>query len=236
VENASNTTTIIGSDVELEGPVLRFAGPVHVHGSVLGDVDVDGELVVGSGGSIVGDVRARSAQVAGRLKGDIACSRFDILTTGSIEGVIRADRWSVEPGAVIEAEFVHARRSEFAARAREMERSYAAALKVASELSGKEYRPSDDFLRWAQRLITAAKPESGEIAEKTESGEAGGHGDGSAAGRFADTETVGRLAWSKSVDDPRGKRIWPRQDGDEAPDLFDREGSERGRQGDPGVK
>lgn len=236
MENASNTTTIIGSDVELEGPVLRFAGPVHVLGSVVGDVVIAGELVVGTGGSIVGDVRARSAQVGGLLKGDIECSRFDILSTGSIEGVIRAERWSVEPGAVIQAEFVHAKRSEFAASASEVERAYAAALKLASELSGNEYRPSDDFLAWAKRLDTATKPRSDEIAEKTESGEVGGHGDGSAAGRFADTETVGRLAWSKSVDDPRSKRIWPRQDEDEAPDLFNREGSEQGRPGDPGVK
>ena len=175
--NDAGSTTILGSDVALVADVIRFDGDVHVYGSIVGDVHVANQLVIAEGGSVDGDVHAGSAQVGGRLIGDVTCGRFDIKGAGSVVGVIRADRWSMEPGAVVEAEFVHEDRVQTTKEVPGLKAAYLAALNVASNASGTETGPSTQYLEWAERL----SPDPG------------------TSRKFADPEAVGRAAWSKSA-------------------------------------
>ena len=195
--NDAGSTTILGSDVALVGDVIRFDGDVHVYGSIVGDVQVANQLVIAEGGSVDGDVHAGSAQVGGRLNGDVTCGRFDIKGAGSVVGVIRADRWSMEPGAVVEAEFVHEDRGRMTEEVPRLKAAYLAALGVAANASGTETVPSTQYREWAERLSPDTK----------------------SSGKFADASTVGRAAWSKSVgSESRNKASGA---GNAGVDLFD---------------
>ena len=197
MNNSAGLTTILGPDVQLSGKVLRFAGDVHLYGAVDGDIDVEAGLVVAEGGSIDGDVEAESAQIGGTLTGDIRCERIDIKRTGVVTGVIYATRWSMEQGAVIEAEFVHANRAELIRRVPELEEAYLAALKHAGAMGGTEPEPSEAYLAWSRRLAD---------------------GPGSRS-KFADKGSVGRAAWSKGVGDEAMRKRNP--GGPDGGDLFE---------------
>lgn len=184
MEQPTDSTTILGRDVTVEGRDLRFPGSLHVFGSVVGDVDVGSTLLIGEGGAIRGNVLAGRAQISGKLNGDVECDHFELRRTGSVDGAIRAERWSVEQGAVIEAEFVHEQREEFARAVPALEEEYKNALRNASELAGKEYAPSEDYTAWSSRLKASANtPKAASRRRK----------------RHADPEAVGRMGWSKSV-------------------------------------
>jgi cytoskeletal protein CcmA (bactofilin family) len=205
MEQLVNSTTILGPDVTVAGETLRFPGSLHVYGSVVGDVEVGSTLLIGEGGAIDGDVQAAVAQVSGRLKGSVECDRFELRRSGSVDGAVRAERWSMEQGAVIEAEFVHEHHDEFARRVPAIEEEYFNALRAASALTGKEYAPSEGYTEWSSRLKASVGNASAGSKKRK---------------RFADQETAGRLGWSKSVGDESGKRVWPASRG-EAGDLFD---------------
>ncbi len=187
MSHSAGSTTILGPDVQLSGPVLRFGGDVHLYGSIEGDVEVEAGLVVAEGGSIHGDVDAKSAQIGGTLTGDIRCERIDIKRSGVVTGVVHAERWSMEQGAVIEAEFVHANRAEMIQRVPELEAEYLAALKHAGAMGGTEPEPSEAYLAWSGRLADVPT---------------GGAG-------FAGKGAVGRAAWSKSVGDEMMRKRSP---------------------------
>jgi cytoskeletal protein CcmA (bactofilin family) len=206
-----SSTTILGPDVTLEAEVIRFRGDVHVYGAITGDVVVESALVLAEGGSVDGDIRAGSAQVSGRLNGNVDCGRFDIKGAGAVTGVIRAERWSMEQGSVVEAEFVHADRASMTKQVPDLKAAYIAALANVAALTGRECEPTSAYMDWSSRLI-----------------------DGPGKRRkFADSESVGRASWSKSVGSesgtvtkgPDGKRIWPAVEGDTPGDtpvgLFD---------------
>lgn len=205
MEQPINSTTILGPDVTVTGHTLRFPGSLHVYGSIVGDVEVGSTLLIGEGGAIDGDVMATLAQVSGRLKGSVECDRFDLRRAGSVDGAVRAERWSMEQGAVIEAEFVHENHDEFARRVPALEEEYINALRAASALTGKAHAPSEGYTEWSSRLkASATTPPAG----------------GKRRQRFADQDKVGRMGWSKSVGDESAKRVWP-PSGGEAADLFD---------------
>lgn len=171
-------TTILGTDVELDGTTLRFAGDVHVYGKIAGDVEASDTVLIAEGGRLDGNVRADSIQIAGELTGDARCQRFDIQGTGVVDGTIFADKWTVEPGAVVDAEFVHPRRAELTERLSDLERAYRAALSLVAESGGTPQEASDGYAAWISRVRAASDTGSK---------------------RPATTEAVGRAAWSKSV-------------------------------------
>lgn len=157
----AGSTTILGPDVTVEAHVLRFAGDVHVYGELRGDINTEGTLVVAEGGSVDGDVEADVVQVAGRLHGDLTCRKFDLREAASVKGVIRAERWTMEPGAQVDAEFVHADRARLSQAVPELEADYRAALAASNAAGGGRIEPSARYVAWAARLKTANKNRGG---------------------------------------------------------------------------
>ncbi|MBO6574098.1 MAG: polymer-forming cytoskeletal protein [Rhodothermales bacterium] len=97
-----SSINLIGEGTELEG-TMRASTDVRVNGRVLGDLTVEGKVIVADKGVIDGTLKAKSADVAGKLKGDLVVDdRLLLKSTADIEGNIRTSRLVVEEGAKFE--------------------------------------------------------------------------------------------------------------------------------------
>jgi cytoskeletal protein CcmA (bactofilin family) len=95
-------TTIIGKDVRLEGANLTGSEFVVVNGTYLGDVDLNGSLLVGETGRVIGNIRAKRIEIAGKVRGVIACDALVYLKpTAYVEGSIEAQVLKMDEGARI---------------------------------------------------------------------------------------------------------------------------------------
>lgn len=94
--------TIIGKHTIFEGTV-RGQGLVRVDGQIEGEIVTEGDLVVGEGARVIGDVRARNVTLAGEVHGNIyANGRLELIPGGRLKGDIRAARLIVADGAVFD--------------------------------------------------------------------------------------------------------------------------------------
>lgn len=91
-------TTLVASGTKISGR-LSGTSEVLVEGMVEGEIRLDSQLVVGTGGEVLGDVSARSVRIAGRITGNVqAEDRVELLPTGSLEGDVTAPRVAIAEG------------------------------------------------------------------------------------------------------------------------------------------
>ncbi len=91
---------IIGKGTVIEG-TLRSSGNVHVSGTVVGNVAVEGRTVVMPGGVVEGEVVSTSAEIGGRIRGEVrVAERLVLKATAVVEGDIRTAKLVIEDGAV----------------------------------------------------------------------------------------------------------------------------------------
>ena len=85
----------VGGDIDVDG-FLR------IDGDVRGSVRVTGKLVVGATGRVDASIRAKSAIIGGKVKGDVYVSeRLRILTGGMVIGNVFSPRFEAEEGTVV---------------------------------------------------------------------------------------------------------------------------------------
>jgi len=79
---------------------LVFDSSFRVHGLFKGTVQSEGELIVGEGGVVEGEIRVGELTVSGRLVGTVeATRRIQIGSNGRVEGAIRCPIVVIESGA-----------------------------------------------------------------------------------------------------------------------------------------
>jgi cytoskeletal protein CcmA (bactofilin family) len=89
-----------GSDLKGE---LRFETHFRVHGKFTGSVVSDGELVVGEGGELEGDLQVGELLVSGCLRGTVQASRkVQITATGKVYADLDTPSLLMEDGAFLE--------------------------------------------------------------------------------------------------------------------------------------
>ena len=92
--------TIIGSAVKIKGDLIS-TGNVSIHGAVEGQVQTDGDVVVGDSAKLSAQLTAQNAQIAGQVRGNITVAGLLKLTaSASVHGDISAQTLEIEPGAV----------------------------------------------------------------------------------------------------------------------------------------
>ncbi|WP_323755711.1 polymer-forming cytoskeletal protein [Roseivirga sp.] len=98
-EEQSNTSNIIGKDTTLEGSIESI-GNIRIEGKIFGHAKAKAKLVMGVDAILDGNVTARTAEIAGTIKGNIEISELLILKpTAVINGDILTNKLVVEPGA-----------------------------------------------------------------------------------------------------------------------------------------
>src|SRR5689334_19409821 len=103
-DRSNGPPTVIGAGVKLRGGIIA-PGAVMLSGSVTGDGDVGGMLSIAREASWEGQVRARSAVIAGKLTGGLMVEdRLEVGSAAVIKGHVTAKSLAIARGAVIEGD------------------------------------------------------------------------------------------------------------------------------------
>jgi cytoskeletal protein CcmA (bactofilin family) len=92
--------TVIGSNTSFIG-TLKSDGNIRIDGTVEGDIEILGNLIVGESGRVIATVKAQNVHVSGAVKGEItAIEQLEISPTGKIWGDIVTAALHIEPGGL----------------------------------------------------------------------------------------------------------------------------------------
>ncbi len=98
--NTSKPETVIGANTRFVG-TLTSDGNIRIDGSVEGDVEVLGNLIVGEAGRVIATVKAQNIHVSGAVKGEItATDKLEISPTGKVWGDITTAALQIDPGGL----------------------------------------------------------------------------------------------------------------------------------------
>jgi cytoskeletal protein CcmA (bactofilin family) len=96
--NQQEISTIIGEGYIFTGE-LRGASVVRIEGKIIGNIHVEGGVVLGEKGVVEGDIFTKSAIIFGTVNGNIKTGQLEIKKTGFVNGEITTDSLEIELGA-----------------------------------------------------------------------------------------------------------------------------------------
>lgn len=97
-------SSIIGSDMVVEGNI-KAKEAVRVEGSVTGDVETEGVLIISSTGKVKGNVKGSNIIIGGSVEGDLSSNgRTEVASTGKVIGNIRTKSLIVDENAVFQGQ------------------------------------------------------------------------------------------------------------------------------------
>jgi cytoskeletal protein CcmA (bactofilin family) len=93
--------SVLGRSTVVRGNV-RGTGALEIFGRVEGDVTITGELVIGEGGAVKGDVTGGYVTISGAVQGDVRATEAVMLESGArVVGDLSAPRIGVATGALV---------------------------------------------------------------------------------------------------------------------------------------
>lgn len=95
---AKEISTIIGEGYTFTGE-LQGSSVIRIEGKIIGNVLVDGGVVLGEKGNVEGDIITKSAIIYGTVNGSVKAAQLEIKKTGSVNGDITTDTLEIELGA-----------------------------------------------------------------------------------------------------------------------------------------
>jgi cytoskeletal protein CcmA (bactofilin family) len=99
----SSATTIIAHGTQIKGDI-QLKCHLHIDGEIEGDIQTNGNVVIGKPGVAKGDIRASSISISGRFEGSIDGDTVEVLEGGKLFGTVTAKEFVIEPNAVFEGE------------------------------------------------------------------------------------------------------------------------------------
>jgi len=94
--------TLIGKSASFEGD-LKTKGLLRIDGKYTGNIDVEGDIIIGSTGKIQGNMKANNIEVSGEIDGNVYCmNQLKISQTGKIYGDIEVNSFVVEEKGVFD--------------------------------------------------------------------------------------------------------------------------------------
>ena len=83
---ATNKTSIILSDVSIEGDVVE-KDKIILDSKISGDIKAE-EIETHSNSNIKGNIKSKNASIGGKLKGNVSSDKITIKKTADIDGVL----------------------------------------------------------------------------------------------------------------------------------------------------
>ncbi len=96
--------TLIGAGCIFEGNLTISEGLTRIDGEIIGNVNGNGGLIVGEGGSIKGNVNVEEVVVYGKIEGDIKAKGAELKAGSRVDGDITVQELSIEKGAIYNGE------------------------------------------------------------------------------------------------------------------------------------
>jgi cytoskeletal protein CcmA (bactofilin family) len=91
---------LISNGTDITGDV-KSSGDIRIDGSLTGNLNTKGKVVIGQTGKVSGEVICKNSEVSGTIEGKIVVNQLLILKASSkIFGDIVTSKLSIEPGAV----------------------------------------------------------------------------------------------------------------------------------------
>ena len=93
--------TTLGADAVFTGK-LTFESGVRLLGKFDGEIRSEGQLLIASGATLTGDVKAGAVHVEGEVKGNLAATgKIQLASSARLEGDVQAAKLEVAEGAVL---------------------------------------------------------------------------------------------------------------------------------------
>ena len=112
LDTVEGFATSVGEGTEIHG---NFGGKGHsiVLGTVQGDCEMEGTLVIGESGKWKGNIKATTVVIAGEVEGQVnATEKLEILSTAKIKGMLKSKVLAIAEGAVHQGEVAMASGNE----------------------------------------------------------------------------------------------------------------------------
>lgn len=91
-------STLIGEGYTFIGEI-QGSSVIRIEGKIVGDVNVEGGVVLGENGNIEGNITTKSAVIYGTVNGSVKATQLEIKKTGYVNGDIVTDNLEIELGA-----------------------------------------------------------------------------------------------------------------------------------------
>lgn len=91
-------SAIIGEGYIFTGE-LKGSSVIRIEGKIIGNVHVEGGVVLGEKGIVEGDIITRCAIIHGMVNGNVKTTQLEIKKTGNVSGDITTDTIEIEIGA-----------------------------------------------------------------------------------------------------------------------------------------
>jgi cytoskeletal protein CcmA (bactofilin family) len=102
-----------GSDVHGE---LRFATSFRIDGKFTGTISSDGDLIIGEGGEVEGDLHAGQVFISGTVRGTVRASRkIRVTSTGKVFADLETPLLAIDEGAFFKGQSVMSAEGQSAA-------------------------------------------------------------------------------------------------------------------------
>lgn len=99
-KSAGKISSFIGPDLTLEGIVIKGSEGIRVDGTVIGDMEVTGCLVIGEKGKVAGNITGTDLWIAGTVDGNICCTgQIYLSKSSSVHGDITYGSIVIDEGA-----------------------------------------------------------------------------------------------------------------------------------------
>ena len=92
-------TTLIGEGCTIQGNIAS-KDYIKIDGNILGDLTVEGGVILGEKGHITGNVRSNEVIAYGKIEGDVHADSLHLKSSCSILGNIETQRLQIDSGAV----------------------------------------------------------------------------------------------------------------------------------------
>ncbi len=98
--NETPTVNMIGKGTSIKGDV-RSDGDFRIDGNLTGSIHSTGKIVVGTTGTIEGEINCQNADISGSVKATIKVKELlSLKATCKVNGDVNTNKLAIEPGAV----------------------------------------------------------------------------------------------------------------------------------------
>jgi len=100
ITSETPTVNMIGKGTSIKGDV-RSDGDFRIDGTLLGSIQSTGKIVVGSTGTIEGEINCQNADISGIVKATLKVKELlSLKATSRVYGDVYTSKLAIEPGAV----------------------------------------------------------------------------------------------------------------------------------------
>ena len=100
METETTAINIITDGTLIKGDIIA-TGDFRLDGTLEGNIQLNGKLVVGDSGVVTGNVLCQNANIIGTVNGNLSVKELlSLHTTARVRGDILINKLSIEPGAV----------------------------------------------------------------------------------------------------------------------------------------